>query len=73
MLAGHIVPGDLERDVREQRGANADENVRAQPRGLARDLALQPDRAAEDDGERELEKQVDAERGDKLRDIGYGC
>ena len=58
---------DADRHIRQQRGTDANENVRTKPRGLAFDLALQTDRAAKDDGERELEQQVEAKRADELR------
>jgi hypothetical protein len=46
--------------MREERGADADENVRAKARGLSGDLALEADRAAEDGGNEELDEQVEA-------------
>src|SRR5512146_1151149 len=49
------------RHVGEQRGANADEDVRPQSRRFGLDLALEPDRATEDDGEREFREEVEAE------------
>ena len=44
-------PRDVHRELREQRRADADENVRAQAGGLSGDLALDADRAAEQRGQ----------------------
>jgi len=46
--------GDADRQLREQRRANADEDVGAQTSGLARELALEPHDAAKQRGEGEL-------------------
>src|SRR5919204_670973 len=59
---------DADRQVHEDRRADADEDVRAQPGRLAGDLALQADRAAEEDGEEELEEQVEPQRRHHLRE-----
>src|SRR3954471_9026502 len=48
---------DADREMREQRGAEADENIRTEPRRLACDLTLEADRAAENGGEQQLEQQ----------------
>jgi hypothetical protein len=58
---------DAHGDVGEQRSADADENVRAQAGRFPRDLTLEPDRAAEDDGESELEEEIQAQR---VRQLG---
>jgi hypothetical protein len=60
------VTSKLDGDVGQQRCADADEDVGTEAGRLSRDLALESDRAAEDDGERELEEKIDAERRDEL-------
>ena len=57
---------DARGDVHQQRGADADEDVRAQARRLAGDLALEPDDAAEEHGEGELDEEVDAQHARDL-------
>jgi hypothetical protein len=52
---------DVNREMREERGADADENVRTKAGRLPGDLALEADRAAEERGEEELEEQLEAE------------
>src|SRR2546427_224604 len=65
-LRGHpgrdVVPrrhGDGE--LRVQDGAEADQDIRPEARGLPAELALQTDRAAEDGAERELSHQLEPE------------
>jgi hypothetical protein len=52
---------DVNRDVREESGAHADQNVRPQARWFSGDLALEPDCAAEEYGKRELSEEIDSE------------
>jgi hypothetical protein len=62
---------DVDRQMREQRRADADQDVGAQARGLAGDLPLEADRAPEDGGEEQLQQQDEPERvaelGERLR------
>ena len=66
---------DPNRDVSQQDGTDADEDVGAKPRRLCLDLTLEPDRAAEDYGERELSEEVEAKGVGEVgpRDIRGGC
>jgi hypothetical protein len=59
---------DVDGQMCEQCRADADENVRAQSGRLAGDLALQPDRAAEDRREQQLEEQNEAKNVAQLRE-----
>jgi hypothetical protein len=51
---------DVNREVREERGADADENVRTEAGGLSGDLTLETNRAAKDRGDEQLDEQVEA-------------
>ncbi len=53
---------DVDRELREQRRADADQNVRAQPSRFVRQLALDADGAAEERGEQQLDEDREAER-----------
>jgi hypothetical protein len=59
---------DVDGQMCEQCRADADENVRAQSGRLAGDLALEPDRAAEDRREQQLEEQNEAKNVAQLRE-----
>jgi hypothetical protein len=56
--------------VHEQRRADADQDVRAQAGGLSRQFALEADDAAKQDGERELDEEIDAQDARDLQDAG---
>jgi hypothetical protein len=56
-----IDEADARGDVHQQRGADADQDVRAQAGGLPGQLALEPDDATEQDGERQLDEEIDAQ------------
>jgi hypothetical protein len=51
---------DVNREVREERGADADENVRTEAGGLSGNLTLEANRAAKDGGDEELDEQIEA-------------
>ena len=62
---------DVDRQLREQRRADADENVRAQARGLSGELAFDADRAAEQRGEQKLRQDAEPKRlGDRVEGRG---
>jgi hypothetical protein len=56
-------------DVHQQRGADADQDVGAQAGGLSRQLALEPDDAAEQYGQRQLDEEIDAQDARDLQDL----
>ena len=60
-------PRDVHRQLREQRRADADENVRAQAGGFSGDLALDADRAAEQRGQEQLAEDAEPKRDDEIR------
>ena len=64
---------DVPREHGEERGPHADEDVRAETRGLAAKLALEADGPAEDHGEHELKEELQAERPrQRVDDVGQG-
>src|SRR3954447_18586979 len=60
-VRGEADLGDVDREMRKERRADTDEDVRAKARGLARDFSLEANGAAEQGGEQELEKQHELE------------
>ena len=54
--------GQVDRQMGEERGADTDENIGTQARRLAGELTLEADRAAENGGQRQLEKQHELQR-----------
>jgi hypothetical protein len=61
---------DAVRDVHQQRGAETDEDVGAEAGRLSRELALEADDAAEEDRERELDEEVEAQDARDLHHLG---
>jgi hypothetical protein len=58
---------NIDRQLSEQRRADADQNVGPQPGGLSRELALHPDGPAEKSGEEEFGEHAQSERvGDRV-------
>jgi hypothetical protein len=55
-------PRDIDRQLCEQRRANADEDIRTQPGRLAGELALDTDRAAKQRGEQKLGEDAESQR-----------
>jgi hypothetical protein len=51
---------NVNREVREECGADADENVRTEAGGFSGDFTLEANRAAEDRGDEKLDEQVKA-------------
>src|SRR5215203_1395710 len=61
---------DAHGDVHEQRGPEADEDVGPEAGGLPRELALEADDAAQEDRERQLDQEVEAQDSRDLQDLG---
>jgi hypothetical protein len=61
---------DAHRDVHQQRGTDADQDVGAQAGRFPRQLALEPDDAAEQYGQRQLDEEIDAQDARDLQDLG---
>src|SRR5438094_2632824 len=61
---------DVDGQMGEERGTEADENIRTQPRGFAGDLALEADGAAEQRGEHQLEQQYELQGLAQIRERG---
>jgi hypothetical protein len=61
---------DPRRDVHEQRRADTDQNVGAEAGRLARQLSLEADDPAEQDGEQQLDQEIDAQDARDLKDQG---
>ena len=60
--------GDPDGQVGEEDSGDTDEDVRAQARGLALHLALDPDGASEQHGQDELDQKIELERVEFGRD-----
>ena len=55
-------PRDVDRQLREQRRADADQNVGAKAGGFSGQFALEADRAAEQRGEQKLAEHAESQR-----------
>jgi hypothetical protein len=55
-------------DVHQQRGTDTDQDVRAEAGGFPRQLALEADDAAQQDGEGQLDEEIDAQDARDLQD-----
>ena len=68
--------GDVDGELEKQRRADADENIRTKSGWLARELALDPDGAAQNRGEKELAQHAEAqcfgEYGERLAQVLAG-